>query len=81
VLEYIVGGLSVLVILMGALAWLYRKGKSDGITDACGKRIEEKIDALAKKVADNRKHDDEIHGKLFDEIKDVQDLFIRHLDK
>ncbi len=80
-LEYIVGGLTILVILMGGLAWIYRKGKGDGIDDACGIRIEGKIDALYAKVDELEKHDDEIHGKLFDNIDEVKNLLIAHLDK
>ena len=79
--EYVIGGLAVLVALMGGLAWIYRRGKSDGITDACGVRIENKVDALATKVDDLEKHDDEIHGKLFKNIDELKNLLIRHLDK
>jgi len=79
--EYIIGGLAVLVALMGGLAWIYRRGKAKGIDEACGIRIENKIDAVGKRVDDNRKHDDMIHGKLFDKVDEVKNLVIQHLDK
>jgi len=64
VLEYIAIGLGVLTGIAAAIAYIYRRGISQGIDTACGKRIEEKIDAL-------QKDGDKIHNELKTEIKKV----------
>lgn len=71
-LEYFVGGLTVLVILMGGLAWIYRRGRSDGIDNACEKRIKDKVDEVVKAVKDHKADDIKTHKELFTKIDNVE---------
>lgn len=64
VLEYIAIGLAILTGIAATIAYIYRRGISQGIDTACGKRIEEKIDAL-------QKDGDIVHKELKTEIKKV----------
>lgn len=61
VLEYIAVGLGVLTGIAAAIAYIYRRGISQGIDTACGKRIEKKLDAM-------QKEGDTIHNELKKEI-------------
>jgi len=62
VLEYISIGLAVIAGIAATIAYIYRRGISQGIDTACGKRIEDKLDEL-------KKDGDKVHKELQDEIK------------
>lgn len=62
----------MLVILMGGLAWIYRKGRKEGMDTACERRIKEKIDLLGEAIEDHKTEDDKIHGKIFKKIDNVE---------
>ena len=64
VLEYIAIGLAILTGIAATIAYIYRRGISQGIDTACGKRIEDKIDAM-------QEEGDIIHKELKSEIKKV----------
>jgi len=80
-LEYLTGGLAILVGVLGVLAWVYHRGRKEGMDTACERRIKEKIDGVIKAVADHKKEDHDIHEKLFDKIDEVKNLIIQHLSK
>lgn len=64
VLEYIAIGLGVLTGVAAAIAYIYRRGISQGIDTACGKRIE-------KKLNDLKTDGDKVHKELKDEIHEI----------
>ncbi len=64
VLEYIVVGLAVITGIAATIAYIYRRGISQGIDTACGKRIEDKIDKL-------QTDGDNIHKELKEEIHEI----------
>jgi len=64
VLEYISIGLAIVAGIAATIAYIYRRGISQGIDTACGKRIEEKLDAL-------QTDGDTIHKELKDEIHEI----------
>ena len=57
-------GLAVAVGIAGVIAFIYRKGQAHGIDTACGKRIEDKIDNIDKKINTTIKEGDDIHDDL-----------------
>jgi len=64
VLEYISIGLAIVAGIAATIAYIYRRGISQGIDTACGKRIENKIDAM-------QKEGDTIHNELKSEMKTI----------
>ncbi len=64
VIEYIAVGLAIVAGIAATIAYIYRKGISQGINTACGKRIEDKIDKL-------QKDGDTVHKELKTEIHEI----------
>jgi len=64
VLEYIAVGLAVITGIAATIAYIYRRGISQGIDTACGKRIE-------KKLNDLKTDGDKVHKELKDEIHEI----------
>ena len=88
VLEYVTGGLAVAAATFGSLAWLYRRGQSDGMDSACEKRIKDKIDLQGEKIDKMEGRSDERYSELgtkIDEVRGsvdvIKDLFTQHLTK
>ncbi len=63
-LEIISIGLAIVAGIAATIAYIYRRGISQGIDTACGKRIEQKIDAM-------QTEGDTIHNELKSEMKTV----------
>ena len=94
-LEYVTAGLGVIAGISAAIAYVYRKGKSDGMDDACENRIKKDIHDLGEKVDANAKANDTVHAQLFSNVKDIgtkidklqgsseviQELITNHLTK
>ncbi len=80
-LEYFIGGLTILVILFGSLAWIYRSGRKSGLDSACEQNIKNDIAGIKTELGEMEKRGDKIHHSLGDKIDDVKNLLIAHLDK
>ena len=79
VIEYVAAGLGVIAGVASVAAFIYRRGVSSGLDNACEKRIRDDFADLKDTVIKMEAHGDEIHGKLFDKIDDVKNLLIQHL--
>jgi len=64
VIEYIAVGLGIVAGIAATIAYIYRRGISQGIDTACGKRIEDKLDKL-------KKEGDTVHKELKNEIHEI----------
>lgn len=64
-------GLAVVAGIAGVLAFVYKKGKVDGIDKACGKRIESKIGDIEVKIDAMKTEGDEIHNELKNKLQSV----------
>ena len=64
VLEYISIGLAIVAGIAATIAYIYRRGITQGIDTACGSRIEEKLDEM-------KEEGDEIHNELKKEIHEI----------
>lgn len=64
IFEIISVSLAVVAGIAATIAYIYRRGISQGIDTACGKRIEEKIDEM-------KKDGDKVHGELQKELHQV----------
>ena len=62
IFEIISVSLAIATGIAVTIAYIYRRGISQGIDTACGKRIEDKIDKL-------QKDGDKVHKELQDEVK------------
>ena len=78
-LEYVAVGLGVIAGIASVTAFVYRRGVNSGFDSACETRIKDEVKAVGVKVDKHIEHDDKIHAKLFDEIKEVKDLLIQTL--
>ena len=66
----ILGIIVIASIITGGAIKIFNRGKQAGIDDACGKRIEEKIDALADELGEHEEdsgHDKKSIHKRIDE--------------
>ncbi len=70
-IEYIAVGLAVIAGISATTAFIYRKGKSDGMDSQCERRIKQSINDLGKKVDKNATDSDKVHGELFSNIKEI----------
>ncbi len=64
IFEIISVSLAVVAGIAATIAYIYRRGISQGIDTACGKRIENKIDEM-------KKDGDKVHGELQKELHQV----------
>ena len=64
IFEIISVSLAVVAGIAATIAYIYRRGISQGIDTACGKRIEDKIDKL-------QSDGDKIHNELKDEVHEI----------
>jgi preprotein translocase subunit SecF len=64
IFEIISIGLAITAGIAATIAYIYRRGISQGIDTTCGKRIENKIDAM-------QKDGDKIHNELKSEMKKI----------
>ena len=71
IFEIISVSLAVVTGIAATIAYIYRKGISQGIDTACGKRIENKIDKL-------QEDGDKVHKELQEEVKTIHGK-INHL--
>lgn len=78
-------GIGIILGLAAIVGVIYNRGKKKGIDEACGKRIESKIDALAQEVGkkdenSNRTHTDlhtridECHSRINETKKEVTEV-------
>ena len=93
--EYISIGLAILAGIFAAVAYIYRKGKSDGTHTATDKSLKDDIKDLCDKVDNNAKSNDKVHSQLFSNVKEIgtkidklqgssdiiNDLITRHISK
>ena len=63
--EFISAGLAVTTAVAGTFAYLYRKGRTDGIDQACENRIKEKIQEVSDLLDQKSRANDDIHDILF----------------
>lgn len=77
-IEFLVAGLGVTTGIAGLLAYIYRRGKSDGIDSACEIRIKDEIKKLKKNADEHAKDDVIVHIELFKKI-DIVDSKIDKL--
>ena len=64
IFEIISVSLAVVAGIAATIAYIYRRGISQGIDTACGKRIENKIDKM-------QKEGDKVHNELLSEVKEI----------
>ena len=64
IFEIISISLAIATGIAATIAFIYRKGISQGIDTACGKRIENKIDKL-------QEDGDKVHNELLGEVKEI----------
>jgi hypothetical protein len=88
VLEYVTIGLGIVASAAGVIAWIYRRGKSDGIDTACEQRIKKDIqDMRVEGEAEHRviKADIKTLNSKVDEIKGstdvIKSLFQDHISQ
>ena len=77
-IEYLAVALGVTTGVAGLLAYIYRRGKSDGIDSACEIRIKDEIKKIKKSADEHAKDDIVVHNRLFKKI-DVVDSKIDKL--
>jgi hypothetical protein len=78
VLEYVSISLGIIAAIAGTLAWVYRRGHSDGLDSADEQSIKKDISGLDTKIEEVkteqvslRKHDDKVHGEIFTNIQRI----------
>ncbi len=77
-IEFLVAGLGVTTGIAGLLAYIYRRGKSDGIDSACEIRIKDEIKKIKKSADEHAKDDIIVHQRLNKKI-DIVDSKIDKL--
>lgn len=70
-LEYVTIALGIVAGVSAAVAFIYRKGRTDGSNHAAEKSIKADIKKLCDKVEDNAKANDKVHGQLFLKVGDI----------
>lgn len=79
VLEYVATGLGVIAGVASGVAYVYRRGKSDGIDHACERRIKEDIQGVKAEVISMKEEGEIVHKELsqkIDTIKGSQDIIL-----
>ena len=70
-LEYVTIGLAVISGIAGAIAYIYRRGRTDGIDTACEQRIKEDIQSIGVKVDDMKEEGDKVHSEIVHDMKEL----------
>ena len=70
-IEYVTAGLGITTGIGVVLAFVYRRGRSDGIDSACEKRIKDQIKSIKVNQDNHAKEDKIVHDNLFKEINKV----------
>ena len=70
-IEYLTPLLGVTTGIAAVLAYVYHRGKGDGIDSACEKRIKDKITKLEEKINARGKEDDIVHSAIFKKVDKV----------
>ena len=70
-IEYITAGLACTTGIAGALAYIYKKGKGDGIDSACEIRIKDEIKTIKKNADDHAADDVAVHNSIFKKVDKI----------
>ena len=70
-IEYVAIFLGATTGIAGLLAYIYRRGKIDGIDSACEIRIKDEIKKIKKSADEHAKDDIIVHNRLFKKIDNV----------
>lgn len=71
-IEYIYLGIAIAGAAAAVLGFFYNRGKKDGIDESCAKRIENKLDSVAKKLDDEIENTNESHRQMHEKINGVK---------
>jgi len=77
-IEFVTAGLGVTTGIAALLAYIYHRGKSDGIDSACEVRIKDEIKKIKKSADEHAKDDIIVHKELFKKV-DIVDSKIDKL--
>lgn len=94
-LEYVTVGLAILAAIAATVAFIYRKGRTDGIDNACEDRIKESIADVKTTMEKDSKENNATHKLIFSNMSKIEskidniqgsqevikDLITRHITK